>query len=150
MQTNVRQGIMLEEISDFIKINKVATICCLNEEGAPYCFNCFYTFQEKTHLLLFKSSANSYHSKLLSKNNQVAGTILPNKLELLSLKGIQFSGRILYDSFPEQILPTISYHIAYPAAIAKPGHVWCVALEIVKMTDNSQVFGKKIGWCKSD
>lgn len=140
---------MHEEIAAFIKANKVATICCVNEDIAPYCFNCFYTFQEKAHLLLFKSSVNSYHSKLLLKNYQIAGTILPTKLELLSLKGIQFSGRILYDSFPGQVRPEISYHKAYPFAIAKPGQVWCIQLEMVKMTDNTRTFGKKTEWCKS-
>ena len=150
MRANIGSGIIAEKISDFIKINKVATICCINEDAVPYCFNCFYAFQEKTHLLFFKSSANSYHSKLLSTNPQVAGTILPNKIELLSLKGIQFTGRILYDSFPDQIQPEVCFHKMHPFAIAKPGHVWCIELETAKMTDNTQVFGKKTEWRKSD
>lgn len=139
---------MHKDIVNFFKINKVATICCLNADLAPYCFNCFYVFQENTYLLLFKSSANSYHSKLLSKNPQVSGTILPDKLELLTIKGIQFSGRIRYDSFPDRIRAEINYHKALPLAFAKPGDVWCIALEMVKMTDNTKMFGKKLEWCK--
>lgn len=139
---------MLQEIVNFITINKVASICCVDEESVPYCFNCFYSFHSGTQLLFFKSSSDSFHSKLLLKNERISGTILPLKLELLAIKGIQFSGRVLYDSFPEQIRPESHYHKAYPLAIAKPGHVWCIQLERVKMTDNTQIFGKKPEWFK--
>lgn len=141
---------MIKEIANFIISNKVATICCVDEITAPYCFNCFYVFQEKTSLLFFKSSATSFHSKLLSKNSKIAGTILPTKLDLLSLKGIQFSGKVLYDTFPEQIQPWDIYHKSFPFAIAKPGDVWCIALEMIKLTDNTLIFGKKLEWNKGD
>jgi len=150
MQASIRQEILPQAIADFIKMNKVATICCIDEGTNPYCFNCFYAFQEKAHLLLFKSSADSHHSKLLSQNFKVAGTILPDKVELLSLQGIQFSGRILQDPFPRQIRPEIIYHKVFPLALARPGHVWQIQLEMIKMTDNTRIFGKKIAWKKSN
>lgn len=149
MQANIESGIIPEKISDFIKINRVATICCINEDAVPYCFNCFYVFQEKTQLLFFKSSETSFHSKLLSKNSKIAGTILPTKLDLLCLQGIQFSGKVLYDA-PGQIQPWDIYHKTFPFAIAKPGNVWCIALEMIKMTDNTLIFGKKLEWNKGD
>jgi uncharacterized protein YhbP (UPF0306 family) len=150
MQTSIRQEILPQEITDFIKMNKVATICCIDEGGNPYCFNCFYAFQEKAHLLFFKSSAGSHHSKLLSQNFKVAGTILPDKVELLSLQGIQFSGRILQDQVPGQIRPEVFYHKVFPLALARPGQVWQIQLEMIKMTDNTWVSGKKIAWEKSN
>ncbi len=149
MHASIGQEILPKEIADFIKANKVATICCIDERANPYCFNCFYAFHEKAHLLLFKSSVDSHHSKLLSQNPNVAGTILPNKVELLSLQGIQFSGRILKDPFPEQIRPEIIYHKVFPVALARPGHLWTIQLEKIKMTDNTRIFGKKIAWQKS-
>lgn len=140
---------MIKEIADFITTNKVATICCVDEIAAPYCFNCFYVFQENTHLLFFKSNANSFHSSVLSKNSKIAGTILSTKLDLLSLKGIQFSGKVLYDA-PGKIQPWDIYHKSFPFAITKPGNVWCIALERIKMTDNTLIFGRKLEWNKGD
>lgn len=139
---------MAPEISDFLKNNKVATICCVNDNIAPYCFNCFYTFLENSRLLLFKSSENSYHSRLLLKNFKVAGTILPGKLDFFALKGMQFSGNILDDLVAEQIRPDVSYHNAYPFAVAISGHVWCIQLESVKMTDNTRILKNKIEWVR--
>lgn len=144
----VKTNNMLREIASFIDKNKVATICGIGEDHAPYCFNCFYAFDAKNQLLFFKSSSTSNHSKILLKNERVSGTILPDKLELLAIKGIQFSGKVLYDSFPGQIRPEVSYHKRFPLALAKPGDVWCIQLEMVKMTDNTQVFGKKTEWVK--
>jgi uncharacterized protein YhbP (UPF0306 family) len=37
-----------------------------------------------------------------------------------------------------------------PFALAKPGDVWCIQLEMIKMTDNTQVFGKKLMWNKAE
>jgi uncharacterized protein len=149
MQANVTDRMVIKKIADFIKSNKVATICCADEIAAPYCFNCFYVFQEETQLLFFKSSANSFHARLLAKNPKIAGTILPAKLDLLSLKGIQFSGEVLCEATGE-IQPWDIYHKSMPFAIAKPGHVWCIALKRIKMTDNTLIFGKKLEWNRSE
>lgn len=139
---------MLQEISDFINTNKVASVCGVNQDLAPYCFNCFYSFDLRNHLLFFKSSSDSYHSKILVNNPKISGTILPNELKLLAIQGIQFTGTILYDHFPDGVRPDVSYHKTYPFALARPGHVWCIELETVKMTDNTRIFGRKIEWLK--
>lgn len=139
---------MLHEIADFVNVNKVASICCVAEDLTPYCFNCFYSFDEKNQLLFFKSSSNTRHSKILSNNPKVSGTILPNETKRLAIKGLQFTGTVLYDSFPNEVRPDVSYHKTYPFALAKPGHVWCIQLEKIKMTDNTRIFGEKLEWFK--
>lgn len=137
---------MKNEIVDFIKENRIATICCSDENNAPYCFHCFYAFDEKNYLLFFKSSSQTFHAKLLLENPYIAGSILPGKIELLALKGIQLSGTVLYNKIPDHINPAAYYHKRFPFALAKPGDVWCIQLEMVKMTDNTTVFGRKLIW----
>ena len=148
MQASQDPGTVLAEIADFIKANKIASICCVTEENTPYSFSCFYSFDVSNQLLFFKSSSDTFHGKLLLENPKVSGTILPTALDLLAIQGIQFTGTILYDSFPGNVQPGMSYHKTYPFALAKPGHVWCIQLEQMKMTDNSRVFGRKINWVK--
>lgn len=132
-------------ITNFISANKIAAVCC-TDGNIPYCFHCFYVFDPDNFLLFFKSSDETWHSKLLAENAAVAGSILPQKLELLALKGIQFTGTVLYNGIPDQIKPETFYHKRLPLGLAKPGHVFCIQLESIKMTDNSLVFGKKLLW----
>lgn len=139
---------MEKAISDFIKANRIASISCVDEEGKPYCFHCFYAYDEKNHALFFKSSISSLHSMLLTKNSNIAGSILPEKLDFLTLKGIQLTGKILEEPNLKQINPEALYHKAFPFAYAKPGKVWCIELLKVKMSDNSKIFGKKLLWEK--
>lgn len=141
---------MKKEIVDFIKENKIAAVCCNDANNIPYCFHCFYAFDEKNCLLFFKSSSQTFHAKLLSENPYIAGSILPGKIELLALKGIQLSGTVLYKEIPDHINPAAYYHKRFPLSLAKPGDVWCIQLEMVKMTDNTNVFGKKLTWNKRE
>ena len=135
-------------ISKFINENKIAAICCTDGSNRPYCFHCFYVFDETNSLLFFKSSEKTFHAGLLSENPAVAGSILPQKMEMLALKGIQFTGTVLYSDFPDQLKPEYYYHQKLPLGLAKPGHVYCIQLQTIKMTDNSIVFGKKLLWNK--
>ena len=141
---------MDSEIIDFIKGNKIAVICCSDSSNMPYCFHCFYAFDEKKYLLFFKSSSQTFHSKLLLENPYIAGSILPGKIELLALKGVQLAGTILYNEIPDHIEPSAYYHKRFPLALAKRGVVWFIQLELVKMTDNTNVFGKKSTWNKRE
>jgi uncharacterized protein YhbP (UPF0306 family) len=137
-------------IVDFIKENKILTICCTDQNNKPYCFHCFYAFDEENYLLFFKSSTDSFHTALLAQNPVIAGSILPEKIELMALKGIQLTGTVLYNDFPCHNSPENIYHKKFPFAVVKPGHVWCIQVEALKMTDNTNVFGKKLEWHKEE
>jgi uncharacterized protein YhbP (UPF0306 family) len=140
---------MKRELTDFINENKIATICCLDADNKPYCFNCFYVFEPVEKLLLFKSSADTFHAKSLKLNAEISGTILPQKSNFLALKGLQFTGRVLYDDFPLAIAPSSYYHQQNPMALAKAGDVWCIQLIKAKMTDSTRIFGEKLVWEKA-
>lgn len=137
---------MEKEIADFIKKYRIATISCAGLDASPYVFHSFYAFDLKNQLLIFKSSQNSFHASLLAENPKVAGSILPDRINLLALKGIQFTGRILYQDLPQNINPESFYHKKFPFAIAKPGKVWCIQVDMIKMTNNTPAFGSKLKW----
>ncbi len=137
---------MNESIIRFIEKQKCASICCVNEEGNPYCFSCFYAFNAEEGLLYFKSSADTNHIKLMKTNPVIAGTILPDKLQILSIKGVQFQGLLLNEQHDFSNDEFKRYHTRYPLAFAIPGEVWMIQLNHIKMTDSSNTFGKKIQW----
>jgi uncharacterized protein len=139
---------MNEKIIQFIEKQRVATICCVDNEGKPYCFSCFYAFDNDKRLLYFKSSRTSSHAAFLENNPSVAGTIQPDKLNVLAIQGIQFTGTV-YEANETTAADSKSvYHKKYPFALAMPGEVWIIEPTFIKMTDNSLGFGKKIVWEK--
>ena len=130
-------------IFEFLAKQTCASICTVDERGFPYCFSCFYAFDINNVLLYFKSSPDSRHSQLLLKNSLVAGTVLPNKLNKIRVKGIQFEGRALTD------LSSDARHLYYrkfPFAKMVAGDIWAIQLDKIKLTDSSLVFGKKMNW----
>jgi uncharacterized protein YhbP (UPF0306 family) len=141
---------MNESIIKFIEKQKCASICCVNEEGKPYCFSCFYVFSSQHGLLYFKSSSAARHSAIISNNPLIAGTILPDKLNVLLVKGIQFEGVILPENHPFTQQASAHYYKKNPAALAMPGEVWAIQIDSIKMTDSTMGFGKKITWNRNE
>jgi len=139
-------AVMNERIADFITHQKVATVCCVDEENNPYCFSCFYAFDAERGLIYFKSGSSAHHSQILHQNPIVAGTVQPDKLNPLAIKGIQFTGRILHPKNELCSHAEAIYHKRYPFALAMPGDMWTLQPETIKMTDNTLSFGKKLHW----
>ena|ERR1043166_6909682 len=134
----------------FIQKQTCATVCCADEKGNPYCFSCFYAFNSKEGLLYFKSSASSKHSELISKNPVIAGTILPDKLKVLQVKGIQFEGIVLPKDHFLARQASQAFHKQHPIALVMPGEVWIIQIAAIKMTDTSMGFGKKVYWNRKE
>jgi len=139
---------MDKRIIGFIGQQKTATVCCLDEENNPCCFSVFFVFDEDKQRLYFKSSASSNHARYLLMNKRIAGTILPVRLNLLAIRGIQFTGFIC-NADPKHFA-TAAYHKKIPFALAMPGDVWAIQLETIKMTDNTIGMGKKILWNRKE
>ena len=137
---------MNKTIIQFIKEQTCAGICCIDKAGKPYCFSCYYAFNAEKGLLYFKSSRESHHAALLLNNPAVAGTILPDKLSALVVKGLQFEGILLDGADPMAKNASVFYHKTKPMALAVPGEVWTVQIDSIKMTDSTLGFGKKIKW----
>jgi uncharacterized protein len=137
---------MDKQIKDFLSSQKVATICSVSENGKPYCFSCFFAFDSERDLIYFKSNAKTSHCRMLLENPEVAGTIQPDKLNVLAIKGIQFSGKALDPSNPLCIEANRVYHRKYPFALAMTGDVWAIEPEYIKMTDSTAGFGRKTNW----
>lgn len=137
---------MNKTIVQFIEQQTCANICCVDEQHQPYCFSCYYAFRPETGLLLFKSSPNSHHALLLKNNSNIAGTVLPDKLSKLLVKGIQFEGIVL-DMHHALMKDALSHYLKqHPLAIAIPGEISGIQINHIKMTDSTMGFGKKIIW----
>lgn len=141
---------MNKNIVQFIQQQTCATICCIDEQSNPYCFCCFYAFNQMEGLLYFKSSVNTLHSTLIKKNPVISGTILPDKLSKVIVKGVQFEGIVLDTQHPLVIHALKNYHNKHPLANTIPGEIWTIQINHIKMTDNTNMFGDKKEWLRND
>jgi uncharacterized protein YhbP (UPF0306 family) len=138
---------MDQRITTFIKEQSCISICCVDAEARPHAFTCFYTFDAEDGYLYFKSSEDTLHGKILQVNNAIAGSIVPNKLNPLQIKGIQLEGEYV-NTDEENARGKKLYYLQHPYALATPGRIWCIKINSIKMTDNTLVFGEKIKWLR--
>ncbi len=137
---------MTEKINEYIKQQSCANVCCIDDKGFPYCFSCFYAYNSNEGLLYYKSPVNTQHSKIISTNPLVAGTMLPDKLNKLQVKGMQFEGIVLPLDHPLTKNAAAHYYKKNPVAVAMPGEIWTIQINSLKLTDSSFGFGKKLAW----
>ena len=140
---------MNERISEFISKQTCGTLACVDETGSTWCFSFFYSFDEENKLLFYKSSNDTRHSIIIHGNPKVSGTILPDKLNFMAIKGVQFEGVILSADDPLAAQASAHYHKKHPVALAMNGEVWTIRLDHVKFTDNTLGIGKKLNWVRT-
>ena len=140
---------MNKTIDQFLNVQTCASLCCIDEHGGPYCFSCFFAFNSGDKLLYFKSSPESRHALLIAKNHAIAGTVLPDKLNKLVIKGIQFKGNVLDADQPLTKEAHLFYYKKFPMALAMTGKLYTIEITSIKMTDSSRMFGEKLSWEKS-
>jgi hypothetical protein len=86
----------------------------------------------------------------MKKNPFVAGTVLPDKLNKLIVKGIQFEAIVLDEHHPLAIRDPGLYYKKHPIALAIPGEIWTIQINSIKMTDSTKLFGKKTTWTRGE
>ncbi len=134
------------KITAFMEAQTCATICCIDAAGMPWCFSCYFEWNDTEGLLYFKSSVDSRHASMLKENKAVAGTVLPDKLNKLLVQGVQFEGQVLDASSEQAKGAAAFYHKKNPLALAIAGETWTVQINYLKMTDSTLGFGKKTVW----
>ena len=103
-----------DKLTSFLQENKISTVCFVDQENNPYCINCFYVFDHEHFVLIFKSSNGTMHQNFTKATASVSGTILPNTIDILKLKGVQFVGKIIDKEEIEKLQLTSKYLKKYP------------------------------------
>lgn len=137
---------MNKDIAQFIRKQKTASVCTVDANGNPYCFSCYYAFDEAKGILIYKTHADSHHYPLMKDKRELAGTILPNRADPVIVRGIQFEGESLVKNDPLTEHASRDYHLRFPFALAMGGDICVIKLFHIKMTDSSKGFGTKIEW----
>ncbi|MBL7754249.1 MAG: pyridoxamine 5'-phosphate oxidase family protein [Chitinophagaceae bacterium] len=142
---------MDERIQNFLKNQILVSLSCLNEQGFPHCFTCYYSYDDKKQRILFKSSGNTRHEKHLRERPELAGTIHPDEVSKVHILGAQIKGTIHRSTDMFYLLEAGTlYHLKNPAALALPGVIWVLHLHTVELTDSMLGIGQRLKWHKED
>ncbi|RYZ54190.1 MAG: hypothetical protein EOP49_05690 [Sphingobacteriales bacterium] len=134
-----------DEIVSFINDLKVATLC-VSRQDQPYCFNCYYAFMPAEGYLVYKSSFGTTHEKMLADNPVVAGTIIPEQIDVATIRGIQLQGHLLEEGLDLSVKASAAYYLKFPFAMVMPGKIYVISIDAIKFTDNTRGFGFKQHW----
>lgn len=137
-----------DNIRTFLKKNRVASVCFSNEINIPWCFSCFFVFAEDSGVLVFKSSNGSSHQDYTENESNVCGTVLQEQLDVIKIKGMQFSGRTIDSKTIDPKLSTL-YYKQYPFGRVVTGYIWAIKLDFIKFTDKTLTFNQQTVWKSS-
>ena len=133
---------MDERFIKFIKKHHVLTLATVNSEGMPYVANCFYAFDTKRNLFVFTSDLATRHGAELAANSSVALSIVLETRIVGRVQGLQVTGRAERGDDEARKC----YIKRFPYAAAADLELWMVEPTMMKLTDNTLGFGKKLVW----
>ncbi len=131
-----------KKIVKFIGRHHVLTLSTVGADGAPYCCNAFYSFDEGREALIFASNDDTLHVEHMLSCPMVAASIVLETKVVGKLQGLQITGRVSRGDEADRT----SYIAAFPYAAVMPLSLWRLDMEFVKLTDNRLGFGKKLIW----
>jgi uncharacterized protein len=134
-----------KRITGFIHQHHVMTLATCRDRS-PYCCTCFYVYIDNLNLFVFTSDKDTKHIQDVAEQTSVAGAIALETSVIGKIRGIQFTGVICELGGKELIFARKAYLMKFPVAILKKTPLWGVEPDLLKMTDNRIVFGKKIIW----
>ena len=133
---------MDERFIKFIKRHHVLTLATVNSEGMPYVANCFYAYDSKRNCLAFTSDTSTRHGAEMEANSNVAISIVLETRIVGRVQGLQIEGNAERGDDEARKC----YIKRFPYAAAAALEIWMVHPSMMKLTDNTLGFGKKLIW----
>jgi uncharacterized protein YhbP (UPF0306 family) len=132
----------LKQIDKFISKHHVLTLATATTDGSPYCCNAFYAYNKADNAFIFTTDTSTHHGQMMLANGRVAASVVLETRIVGKIQGLQITG---------QIKPAIEgdkaiYLKRFPYAVAADLSLWRLEADMMKLTDNTLGFGKKLIW----
>jgi uncharacterized protein YhbP (UPF0306 family) len=141
-----------QRIIDFIGEHHILTLA-ITRDNLPWCATCYYAYLKEENQFIFTSGHETRHIRdVVDGNNyRVAGTIALETKIVGKIRGIQFTGLMTdltgTDLTLREGVAKARYLRRFPIARLMPElHLWSLAPDYIKMTDNRLGFGTKLIW----
>lgn len=134
------------QITEFISECRIMSMATVVGE-LPYCAPVFFVWDSSQECFILKSSSSTLHYSSAVSSGAVAGSLLPDVIEIAHIRGLQFNGtcRTPADTDEDQRVRKL-YYSRYPIGKLIDGDFLLIFPEKFKFTDNRLGFGKKVRW----
>lgn len=131
-----------ERIVKFIKRHHVLTLATTDEQGMPYVANCFYAYDKERNLFVVTSDTTTRHGGHMEKRADVALSIVLETRIVGRIEGLQVCATAERGDDKARSC----YIKRFPYAAVAPLSLWMLRPTMMKLTDNTLGFGKKLIW----
>ena len=135
-----------KKIESFIRKHHVLTLATATEQGEPYCCNCFYAYDTESAAFIFTTDTTTHHGQMMLSNSHVAASIVLETRTVGKVQGLQITGRALQAKEGDRL----TYIKEFPYAAVADLSLWRVEADMMKLTDNTLGFGKKLIWQREE
>lgn len=135
-----------KRITAFIRKHHVLTLAT-SADGMPWCANMFYAYLAERNLFVFTSDDHTRHISDARRNERVAVSIVLESRIVGRLQGLQAEG-VIRPAGEDEADVRKAYLKRFPYAAVADLHLWVVEPSMMKLTDNTLGFGKKLIWKK--
>ncbi len=137
-----------KRIIDFIESHHVLTLAtsCKDE---PWCANCFYVYLPARNSFIFTSDSKSRHISDIAHNCFVGASIVLETRTVGRIQGLQLQGVVTRVDAADRAEAKRAYIREYPYAVMADLTLWQLDVSLLKFTDNTLGFGKKLLWSSS-
>lgn len=131
-----------KRIAQFAKKHHVLTLATATPDGAPYCCNAFYAFNKEDNTFIFTTDISTHHGQMMQQNSRVAASVVLETRIVGKVQGLQITGIVK----PAIEGDKTTYLKRFPYAAVADLTLWRLEAEMIKLTDNTLGFGKKLIW----
>ena len=135
-----------KKIERFIAKHHVLTLATSSRDGEPYCCNCFFAYDEASAAFIFTTDAATHHGQMMQANPRVAASVVLETRTVGKVQGLQITGKVL----PAEDGDKMTYIKAFPYAAVADLSLWRLQADMMKLTDNTLGFGKKLIWRREE
>lgn len=130
----------------FIAKHHVLTLATATTAGAPYCCNAFFAYDKHSAAFIFTSDNSTHHAQMMIANSRVAASIVLETRIVGKIQGLQITGNIEPATDEDKKL----YIKRFPYTAVADLTLWRLQADMMKLTDNTLGFGKKLIWHRQE
>jgi uncharacterized protein YhbP (UPF0306 family) len=138
----------LDKIAMFVRRHHVMTVATVGADGGPWVAHVFYAWLAAENLFVFTSDTSTRHGAEMLTDSRVAAGIALETRTVGRVQGLQIEGRVHRAEAGELESARTAYLRRFPYAVVAPLSLWVLEPTLLKLTDNTLGFGKKIIWTR--
>lgn len=135
-----------QRITRFIRRHHVLTLATADETGAPYCSNAFYAYDAARNRFVFAGNPETRHVGQFRRRPEVAASIPLETRIIGKIQGLQLCGTVEEADAADSKV----YLRRFPYTAIADLRLWALVPAMLKFTDNTLGFGKKLIWNKEE